>query len=111
MSTITVTEVNNGATRTDTNPDGDDTVTLEILQSLENTTGSIVPESNVRPPENSLATSAITPTESTIKLTLLLVSGARKIFDFTPNTTIAQVKRSAFEQWPEGEFHSWIFIR
>lgn len=45
---------------------------------------------------------AVEEITSEIELVLLLVSGKRKAFNFSKDTTVAQVKRHVLDNWPKG---------
>jgi hypothetical protein len=51
---------------------------------------------------HSVATSG-GPGAGKVRLDALLVGGQRHLFDFEPETTVEQVRRTFWEEWPAGE--------
>ncbi|RUP43162.1 hypothetical protein BC936DRAFT_137533 [Jimgerdemannia flammicorona] len=60
------------------------------------------PEKDDEPPATTLGQTSTVP-DGKVHLTILLVSGRRKTFEFGPAETIAGVKKTVFEGWPKGE--------
>lgn len=50
----------------------------------------------------STSTTAGVPRDA-VRLDLLLIGGQRHLFDFTPTTTVKEVRETVFDEWPSGE--------